>query len=92
MTKPLSSSKGSRWNDSLSSLATFGKDVEAFKGTKRVLIEARLAKGLDCLGIVVLGFVAFACFSVKSFPFKEPSSIFKLMRKELRLLKIPGLT
>ena len=73
-------------------MATFGKDVEAFKGTKGILIEASLTKGLDCLSIVVLGFVAFACFFVKSFPFEEPSSILKLMGKEMRLLTIPRLT
>ena len=83
----------------MSSLATFGKDVKAFKGTERIFIEACLTKGLDCVSIVVLGFVAFACFFVKSFPLKEPSSILKLMKKKKgkkkrekeRLIKIPEL-
>ena len=65
----------------MSSLTTFGKDVEAFKGTERIFIEACLTEGLDCLSIVILGFVAFACFLVKSFLFEEPSSILKLTKK-----------
>ena len=91
MAKSLNSTSRSWWNNSLSSLATFGKDVEAFKSTERIFIEACLAKGLDCFSIVVLGFVAFARFFVKSFPFKEPSSILKLMKKR-EINRIPELT
>ena len=75
VTEPLNSTSRSWWNDSLSLLATSGKDVEAFKGTEGIFIEACLTKGLNCLSIVVLGLVAFACFFVQSFPLKEPSSI-----------------
>lgn len=92
VTKPLNSTGRSWWDDSLSSLATFGKDVEAFKGTERIFIETCLTEGLDCLSIVILGFVAFACFFVKSFLFEEPSSILKLTKKEERLMKITKLT
>ena len=87
VTKTLNSTSRSWWDDSLSSLATFGKDVEAFKGTERIFIVACLTEGLDCLSIVVLGFVAFACFFVKSFLFEEPSSILKLMKRRREISK-----
>jgi len=92
VTKPLNSASRPWWNNSLSSLATFGKDFEAFKGIERIFIEACLTKCLDCLSIIVLGFVAFACFFVKSFPLEEPSGILKLIKKKERLIKIPQLT